>query len=104
MKISKIAVLNICRYLEKKGLPVFADELFNSKVRTEFRYLLSLYSHHRNKFIFPGEKVTVYRDKIPYPSVVWNVNSEWLNNLDEYEDAGQIGEKDINNNLKFFLN
>ena len=103
MKISKSAITKICQWFENKGLPVLADELYSSEVKTEFRYLLSLYGSDRSRFIFSGERVTVYRDGKPQPSVLWNLNRHWEKNLQNYQDLGDVTEQVINNNLQQFI-
>lgn len=103
MKISKCAVTKICQWLENKNLSILADDLYSSEVKTEFRYLLSLYDHHTRKFIFPSERIFVYKDSKRYPTVLWNLNSQWKENLTDYEDLGKINEQIINNNFQHFI-
>lgn len=103
MKISKSAITKICQWFENKRLPALADELYSSEVATEFRYLLSLYGSDRLRFIFPGERVTVYRDGETQPSVLWNLNRHWEKNLQNYQDLGDVTEQVINDNLRQFI-
>ena len=103
MKISKCAVAKICQWLENRKLSVLPDELYSSEVRTEFRYLLSLQVSDRNRFIFPSERITVYRNGEPQPSVLWNLNQQWQKNLQSYEDLGEATEQAISSNFHQFI-
>ena len=103
MKISKSAVTKICQWLENRKLSVLADELYSSEVRTEFRYLLSLQVSDRSRFIFPSERITVYRNGEPQPSVLWHLNQQWKKNLQSYEDLGEATEQTISSNFQQFI-
>lgn len=102
-KISYSAVTKVCQWLDNRGFSVLADELYRSEVEREFRYLLSLYSDDRHRFIVPGEKIKVYRAGEPFPSVLWSLEPSWRENLNDYEDLGEINERVINSNFHHFL-
>ncbi|WP_036489719.1 hypothetical protein [Myxosarcina sp. GI1] len=102
-KISYSAVTKVCQWLDNRGFSALADELYRSEVKREFRYLLSLYSSDRHKFIVPGKKITVYRDGEPFPSVLWSLNPSWRDNLTSYEDTGEIDERVISSNFQHFI-
>ena len=103
MKISKAAVTKISQWFENKKLSVLADELYSSEVRAEFRYLLSLQISDRDRFIFPSERITVYRNGEPQPSVLWHLNQQWQKNLQSYEDLGEATEQTISSNFQRFI-
>ena len=103
MKISKSAVTKLCQWLENRKLSVLADELYSSEVRTEFRYLLSLQVSDRDKSIFPSERITVYKNGEPQPSVLWHLNQQWKKNLQSYEDSGEATEQTISSNFQQFI-
>ena len=103
MKISKSAVTKICQWLENKGLPVLADELYSGEVRTEFRYLLSLQVSDRDRFIFPSERITIYKNGESQPSVLWHLNHQWKKNLKSYEDLGKVDERVVSSNFQQFI-
>lgn len=103
MEISKSAVIDICQWLDNKGYPVLADELYVSPVRTEFRYLLSLYKSDRLKFILPTERVVIYKNDKARPTVLWYLNSKWQKNLFDYQDVGKVTEQLISSNFRHFV-
>ena len=100
MEISHSVITKICQWLENKGLPVLADELYSGEVRTEFRYLLSLQVSDRDRFIFPSERITVYKNGEPQPSVLWHLNQQWKKNLEDYKNLGEIDERVISSNFQ----
>ena len=103
MKISHSAITKVCQWLEIKEVSALSNELLASEVKTEFRYVLSLYGSDRHRFIFPGERITIFRNGEPQPSALWHLNQQWEKNLKNYEDLGEIDERVISNNFQQFI-
>ena len=103
MRISHSAITKVCQWLEIKEVSALPDELLASEVRTEFRYLLSLYESDRHRFIFSGKRITIFRNGEAQPSTLWHLNQQWKKNLKSYEDLGKIDERVISSNLQQFI-